>query len=443
MKRTGLIIIGVISILVIGWWSYNSFLSPATQTQTAEEAAEAAEQETLELENVIWASGKLEPVLWAELSLDVSGAIRSIHVTEGEWVEADTLLLELDTNVLRSQVEVAAGALAEAEAAKAQLMAGATADQIASAEAEVAAAEAEVSIAAGQMVELEDAIHAAEAQARLAQRQYEELDSHPTLDEQTVAKAEVMVAQAAITQAQAAYNLVRGDPQISARPESRGLYEATAALEVAQARANMVNHGPTVQQLAIAQSQVDAAYVAVDMAESRVPGVEAQVRAALAHLEGARATRNQLLAGATKEEIDIAEARVQSALAALAMSKAELAKGQLVSPFAGRVGAIHPRIGELVTPGQPLILLGDTSQMHVKTTDLRETDVVRLATNMPVEVSFDALPDKLFQSRITRIAPVSTAEKGSTNYTVEVDVDTLDSRLRWGMTAFVNIQAPK
>jgi multidrug efflux pump subunit AcrA (membrane-fusion protein) len=79
--------------------------------------------------------------------------------------------------------------------------------------------------------------------------------------------------------------------------------------------------------------------------------------------------------------------------------------------------------------------------MHVETTDLRETDVTRLKIGMPVEVTFDALPGRTFRGTITRISPMSTSEKGSTNYTVTVDVPDLDPGLRWGMTAFVNIQA--
>jgi multidrug efflux pump subunit AcrA (membrane-fusion protein) len=60
---------------------------------------------------------------------------------------------------------------------------------------------------------------------------------------------------------------------------------------------------------------------------------------------------------------------------------------------------------------------------------------------MAVEVTFDALPDRIFEGTVTDIAPVSNTEKGSTNYTVHVDVAALDESLRWGMTAFVNIQA--
>ena len=77
--------------------------------------------------------------------------------------------------------------------------------------------------------------------------------------------------------------------------------------------------------------------------------------------------------------------------------------------------------------------------MRVETTDLRETDVVQLQSGQEVEVTFDSLPDQIFDGIITHIAPVSTSDRGSTNFTVHVDIPRLDENLRWGMTAFVNI----
>jgi RND family efflux transporter MFP subunit len=137
----------------------------------------------------------------------------------------------------------------------------------------------------------------------------------------------------------------------------------------------------------------------------------------------------------------MAEARVQSARAALAAAEAQLAQTQVRAPFAGQVGAVLGRPGELAAPNQPVLILGDTAAMHVETTDLRETDVTRLKVGMPVEVTFDALPGEIFQGTITRIAPMSRVEQGSTTYTVIVEVADLDPSLRWGMTAFVNIRA--
>ena len=190
-------------------------------------------------------------------------------------------------------------------------------------------------------------------------------------------------------------------------------------------------------------SQIDAADAAVEMARAKPVGAQAAVQAAMAAQSGAQAALDGLRGGATAEELDMAEARVLSAQAALSMTQATQQQSQIVAPFDGQVGQIDVKPGEMATPEQSAILLGNPAHMHVSTTDLRETDVVRLHVGMTVEVTFDALPDRVFTGTITEIAPVSNTEKGSTNYTVKVDVADLDPALRWGMTAFVNIQAPR
>ncbi|MEZ4673975.1 MAG: efflux RND transporter periplasmic adaptor subunit [Caldilineaceae bacterium] len=377
---------------------------------------------------------------WAGLSPAVSGLVSQIHVAEGDWVEAGQLLLELDTPVVQSQVAIAEAAVAEAEAALTKLQAGATAAEVAAARAQVAVAEANVALAAGQMLEAQAAIDSAEVQVNQAQRVYAELASHPTTAENTAAKAQVAVAQAGVKQAQAAYNLVRGDPQLAARPEALTLMQLTAALEAAQAQAELTAGGPSQEQLSVAAGQINIARSQVTVSESRGPGVEAGVRAAMAQKESAQATLDRLLAGATAEDLAIAAARVASAKAALASAQAQLTQNQVTAPFVGQIGNVAVRPGEMANPGDVTMMLGDTRQMLVKTTDLRETDVVQLQVGMPVEVTFDALPDRIFQGTIVRIAPVSTAAQGSTNYTVEIDVTDLNETLRWGMTAFVNIR---
>ncbi|HXF64798.1 MAG TPA: efflux RND transporter periplasmic adaptor subunit [Caldilineaceae bacterium] len=440
MKRAAITALVVIIAVALGWWVYRGYL--AGQSGSAA-APESLPEEVDDLENVIWASGTLEPEVWAGLSPATTGLISRIHVAEGEWVEEGTLLVELQNEVLASQVAVAEANLAEAEAALARLRAGATAGELAAAEARLAAAQAQVALAASQMLECDAAIEQAEAQLQIANSRYAELASHPTAAELAAAEAEAAIAEAGVAHAQAAFNLVRGDPQIAARPESLALYQATATLEAAKAKVELVRQGATAEQLAVAQSEIAAAEAAVEMARSQAPGAEAAVEAALAEQASAQAALDDLRDGATPEEIAIAEARVLSAQAALQVAQAQLRQSQIVAPFSGQVGAITARVGEMATPGQFVLLLGDVRRLHVETTDLRETDVVWLHTGMAVEVTFDALPDRIFQGTITDIAPVSNTEKGSTNYTVHVDVAELDEALRWGMTAFVNIEAPR
>lgn len=439
MRRIAIIIVVILVVAAGGYWAYSRYAA-AQEQETAQEATQTAADE---LASVIWASGDLQPRVWAGLSTATTGIVSRIHVEEGKWVQEGDLLLELQNAVLRSEVEVAAAQTAEAQAALDKLLAGATDAQIAGAEAAVAAAEAGVAQAAGQMLEAEAAVNVAETQVTIAQRQYAEMASHPTPAELEAALAEEAIAEAVLNQAQAAYNLVRGDPNVATLPEALRLQEATAAFEAAKARTRMIREGASPEELAVAQGQIDAAEEEVAAAESRTTGAAAAVQSAIAEQASAEAELARLLAGPTQEEISMARARVASAMAALSSAQAALEQSQIRAPMPGQIGKVNLHIGEMATPGEFVILLGQTDDMYVETTDLRETDVVNVELGMPVEVTFDALPDRVFEGTVTDIAPVSNTEQGSTNYTVEVEVDDLDESLRWGMTAFVNIETDR
>jgi hypothetical protein len=50
------------------------------------------------------------------------------------------------------------------------------------------------------------------------------------------------------------------------------------------------------------------------------------------------------------------------------------------------------------------------------------------------------LPEKVFIGRVTRISPMAASGSGGVNYTVVVVLDEIDPAIRWGMTAFVDIE---
>ena len=444
--RRFLVVLLVLALLAGGYWGYVSYVQPQIVTRSASSLTTAdADGGTLpvsvdDLENVIWASGKLVPARWANLSSMLGGTVQSILVEEGDWVAAGDLLVEIDVPGADSQIEIAGAAVAEARAAHDKLLAGATASEIASAQAGLAAAQAQVALAEGQLLQARTAITQAQAQLLITQQQYNELASRPTTAERNAAAAQIDIAQAAVNQAQAAYNQVRGDPNIGLRPEALVLQQATEGLKAAQAQYTVATQGATPQQLAVASAQIAAAQSQVAMAAAQIPAAEAAVLSAQAGVASAQAVLDQVQVGATAEDIAISEAHMRSALAALTNAHAEKRHAQVVAPFAGQVSAIHVRLGEQASPGQPMVMLGDVGQMQVETTDLRETDVIHLREGMEVEVTFDSLPDRIFVGTISHIAPVSTTDKGSTNYTLRIDIADLDASLLWGMTAFVNIQ---
>ncbi|MCB0115424.1 MAG: HlyD family efflux transporter periplasmic adaptor subunit [Caldilineaceae bacterium] len=441
MKRI-LVVLAALIVLAGGWWAYANFMSPVIAEQAQNDGPTTlseADAPADDLENVIWASGKLVPVTWASLSPMQGGTVTKINVSVGDWVQEGDVLLEVQNGMLTSQVEMAAAALDEAKAAHDKLMSGAGAADLAAAQAQLSAANASVALAQGRLLEAQSAVALARSELTIAQQQYNELASHPTQAEIAAAQAEVDIAQAAVTQAQASYNLVRGDPNIGSRPESLALQQATETLKAAQARYTLSTQGASQQELAVASAQIEAARARVTVAESQIPAAEAAVASAQAGVDSAQAALDKLNEGATESEIAMSQARVRSALASLVSAQVQLGQTQVIAPFAGQIGSVDIHLGELAAGGQPLILLGDTNTMQIETTDLRETDVARLDPGLPVEVTFDALPNRTFSGEIVRIAPVSTTDKGSTNYTVTVDVAELDEHLRWGMTAFTNI----
>ena len=66
-------IVAVLLLVAVGWWGYSNYQAQRAAQKAAEQAATAAETSTLE--NVIWASGKLEPETWAGLSPVQSGTV--------------------------------------------------------------------------------------------------------------------------------------------------------------------------------------------------------------------------------------------------------------------------------------------------------------------------------------------------------------------------------
>lgn len=273
--RKLLIALALVALLVAGGWAYITFVNPSLLLQNAESGqeeangAENAESAEVDLESVIWASGKLLPTAWANLAPLQGGVVQALQVKEGDWVETGAVLLLLDNQAANSEADIAAAAVMEAEAVHARLLAGASEADIAAAEAGVASADAQVSIAAGRLLEAQNAVEFTEVEALIAQEQYNDLASGPTAAERAAAAARVEVAQAALDHAQAAYNAVRGDPSIgSTRLEALLLQQATKSLEAAQAEFAVATQGPTQQKVAVSQARIQEALSRIAVAES-------------------------------------------------------------------------------------------------------------------------------------------------------------------------------
>jgi len=128
----------------------------------------------------------------------------------------------------------------------------------------------------------------------------------------------------------------------------------------------------------------------------------------------------------------------------LALAKANLDAAQdlldgyvLTAPFDGVVADVAVTEGEQVGPETRIVSLADFSSWIVETSDVTELEVVKISEGQPVFIEIDALPDVTLEGKVTTISASSVLQGGDVLYTVRIQVDEVDPRVRWGMTVEV------
>jgi len=143
--------------------------------------------------------------------------------------------------------------------------------------------------------------------------------------------------------------------------------------------------------------------------------------------------------GPDPDDVALAEARIANAEAQLAAAKSILTKLELVAPFDGVISEVLINPGEWAAPGSPALLIADLDHLQVETTDLGEMDVAQIMIGDTAVVTFDALPDLAIEGTVISIAPKAATGSG-VNYPVIIELSEIPAGLRWGMTAFVDIE---
>ncbi len=395
------------------------------------EAASAPEGEPY----VVVAEGRVVPVQQAALSMAANGIVAEILVEEGDAVEAGVLILRLRDAQQRAAVAEAEAALSSAQAHFDSLVAGPRAQEIAAAQASLDAAEA-------RLARLEEGarpeeISAAEAALAAARASLQRLYAGPSEQTRIAAEAELANAEAILRQAQAAYDQVAGRSDVAMLPQSLQLQQATNAYEAAKASYDALFSEPDADRVASLQAQIKQALA--NLERLREPATANEITEAGALVRQAQAQFDLLLAGARAEELAAAAAAVDQAQAGLDRAQAALADTELRAPFAGTIAVLAMRPGEQVVAGKPVAQLADLDAWQVETDDLSELDVVGIQAGDGATLTFDAIPDLTLAARVVRVKPFGEEKLGDITYTVVIQPDEQDARLRWNMTALVTI----
>jgi HlyD family secretion protein len=201
-------------------------------------------------------------------------------------------------------------------------------------------------------------------------------------------------------------------------------------------------------QADLEQKQKDYARYQALFEKDEIPGqtrdlAATNVTRAQATYDRAQQIYSELVEGTRKEELAVEHSNIHQADQNLQMSRIRLAYTVLRAPFAGVVLVRQAELGEVVSPGTPIVTLADLDHLWVRVY-VPETDLGKLHWGQVVDVRTDIYPDRIYHGRISFISseaeftPKSVQtekERVTLVYRVKVDVDNPNRELKPGMPA--------
>jgi HlyD family secretion protein len=383
-----LILPSLLASLLSGCSVFTPRETPTVETQTP-----------VQVKAVISATGRVVPAQWARLSLTGNGTVREVLVQEDQRVSTEQLLINLEgaenlqASVVAAQMELVAARRALDDLHK------------------------------------DNDVRSAQAWQAVIQVQQDTKDAQKYLD-----NLRTQAPQSDIDQASANVAILKD--RLEDAIEDFKPYEN-------KPEDNLTRAG-YLSKKAQAQKDYDAAVRRLNnllgnAVQLDIDQAEADLALAQARLDAALRQYDLVKDGPDPADMRVAQARLDNAQAQLAAAQAAVSNLELRAPFSGTVSEIYYKKSEWVASGQPVLLLADLDNLQIETTDLNEIDAARVKPGDIVLVTFDALPEVEARGRVARISP-KAAEGSGVNYTAVVVFDIQPEGLRWGMTAFVDIQ---
>jgi len=292
------------------------------------------------------------------ISTRIAGHVIKLNVADNQYVEAGTVLVEIDPADYQVAYERAKADFESAQAAAAAagvdvpITSVSTTSQVSSTEADVANARAGIAAA-----------------------------------KQQLAAAKAQLAQAEANNVKAQNDLGRYKQLVDKEEISQQQYD-----------------------VAVAAAKANAA--AVDAARAQVDAAQAQVNQAQAKL--AQAEANWRNAQTAPQQLQVIRSKAAAALADAQRKKADLDQAQLnlqytniTAPVAGVVSDRTVEVGQNVSPGQELMKIIPLNDVWI-TANFKETQLREMKVGQPVTIEVDA-NGRTYKGKVDSIAGASGA----------------------------------
>jgi len=412
-----------------------------------------------------------------DLSFKTSGRIEKLYIQKGEAIVIDSLLAKIDDVTILNQIKQARANLSLVKAELNKLLAGASDETIQVAKTTVDNAQntlnseqkdlenAKVNAEQDLIEVYEDAYNAMDdAYLDLynafvvidsIQRTYfivndqdsidvkqrkvsigaslEEMESYLDLLGQALVYGDIDVAlevfKSHLSEAKNHLSIIKN---ITEKPIWRNQISSTDKTSLDASRSNVISvfasvidAGQTISSAQITnQTNISTAENAVLLAEN--------------NLKSAENNLELVIAGPRKEDVQLYQAKVDSAKADVSRFEQNLADTKLRSPIDGEVIDIHKFEGEVIQATTPVITILPSHKLDIEV-DIYEEDIVNIEIGDKVETSLVAFPDMDFIGQVIFIDPAEKLVNEVVYYEIKISFENVPKKAKTGMTADVLI----
>ena len=139
--------------------------------------------------------------------------------------------------------------------------------------------------------------------------------------------------------------------------------------------------------------------------------------------------------GPKQSDLNLVQARIDTAQAQIAAAQAMIDQLSITAPFDGVIIKVNYDANEFINAGAPLFILADTSAWKVETEDLTEYDVIDIKIGQLVTLEPEANPTETLTGTVSNISQIAELKEGDQTYTTTILINgTPNSNLRWGMS---------
>jgi HlyD family secretion protein len=367
-------------------------------------------------ESKISATGKLEaPTII--VTAQVSGAVKSVSLNEGEVVTVNQTLAELQNLDLENSVFKAEAELEVANARLKQVNAGIKPEEKAVLQAEVD----------GQQ-KVVDSIQKALTESKLALTKLRSMNG----------KVQGSIAEHIdhLDKLIKEHSAHQSDPTHVHEPQNDGQMgmdcaQLLAQLSTIQQALGQLNHAVTGTEKVQLGIEGAALETQIAILNSSIGNLEANLSQAQKDLAVSKAKLSAADSGGRPEDIDMAHAQVKEAQVSLELAKKQLVQGSITSPVNGLILQKSINIQQYLNPGTTAFQLADLDNVWT------EVQLAQIPSDLQVGSRVRAVakevPNKEFVCRVISITP---AKEGPGSL-VKIAVDNSENLLRPNMYASV------